>query len=72
MLVIERTADEWIDHLAERIRGEYLEMPGLCLTRRQMCRMWLLDVEVCDAVIGELVASGFLRCLANEKFVRAR
>ena len=68
MLVIDRTAEEPV----ERIRAEYLEMPGLCLTRKQMRRLWLLDDAACEAVIDELVASGFLRRRADGAFVRAQ
>ena len=38
--------------------NEYLEMPGLALTRWQMRRMWLLDAPLCDAVVGALVVAG--------------
>ena len=67
MLVIDRPADEGV----ERIRAEYLEMPGLCLTRSQMCRLLTLDAGICDAAVEQLVTSGFLRCRANQTFVRA-
>ena len=67
MLVIDRPANE----LVERIRAEYLEMPGLCLTRRQMRRLFMLDAGTCDAAVDELVRSGFLRCRADQRLVRA-
>lgn len=67
VLVIDRPANEW----AERIRAEYLEMPGLCLTRSQMRRLLMLDAGTCDAAVDELVTSGFLRCRADQTFVRA-
>jgi hypothetical protein len=63
---IERTTP----HLVERIRAEYREMPGLCLTRQQMRRLWALAPDVCDATVDELVASGFLRCRSNDSFTR--
>lgn len=43
-----------------RIRNEYRECPGLNLTPAQMRRLCGLDAEACDAVIDELVTSGFL------------
>ena len=67
MLLIDRPANEWV----ERIRAEYLEMPGLCLTRKQMRRLLMLDASTCDAAVDELVISGFLRCRADQTFVRA-
>jgi hypothetical protein len=67
MLVIDRPPNEWV----ERIRAEYLEMPGLCLTRRQMRRLFVLDAGTCDAAVDELVRSGFLRFRADQTCVRA-
>jgi hypothetical protein len=57
-------------HLVERIRAEYREMPGLCLTKRQMRRLWALPPDVCDATVDELVATGFLRCRSDDSFTR--
>jgi hypothetical protein len=65
--VIDRPPNEWV----ERIRAEYLEMPGLCLTRRQMRRLFVLDAGTCDAAVDELVRSGFLRFRADQTCVRA-
>jgi hypothetical protein len=48
------------DDLMVRIRGEYREMPGLCLTVAQAARLWQLDVEVCQHVLEGLVADNFL------------
>jgi hypothetical protein len=56
MLAVEEPLAEWTG----RVRAEYLEMPGLILTRWQMRRLWLLDASLCDAVVEALVASGFL------------
>jgi hypothetical protein len=44
-----------------RIKAEYLEMPGLCLTPEQMQRLWRLDGDLCHALIDALVADRFLR-----------
>jgi hypothetical protein len=43
------------------LRGEYLEIPGLYLTRAQIQRLWDLDDVTCDAVIETLVDTRFLR-----------
>ena len=43
------------------IRSEYEEMPGLCLTRAQVQRLWLLEPTACDNVLGALVDAGYLR-----------
>ena len=47
--------------LLARVRGEYLEMPGLRLTVSQASRLWGLDAVVCDALLSCLETSGFLR-----------
>jgi len=54
-----------------RVRGEYMEMPGLSLTARQAQRLWGLDPKVCEAVLAALVQSGFLRRTAHGGYVRA-
>ena len=47
--------------LVQRVRAEFLEMPGLQLTPAQARRLWNLDVEMCRTVIDALVAEAFLR-----------
>ena len=49
------------DAIVQRVRGEYLEMPGLSLTERQAARLWHLEPEACRALFKALVESGFLR-----------
>jgi len=58
-----------VDAIVERVRGEYLEMPGLQLTRAQVCRLWGLEHRVCDAVLAELQAIHFLRRNARDLYV---
>jgi RecB family exonuclease len=48
------------DALLHRVRGEFLEMPGLHLTRSQAARLWSLDPATSDRILGELVDTGFL------------
>jgi hypothetical protein len=64
------SADQSVTEWTERVRAEYLEMPGLTLTRCQMRRLWLLDAPLCDAVVDALVASHFLRCRPNNTYAR--
>ena len=47
--------------LLDRIRSEFLEMPGLQLTLPQAARLWGLDTRACRDVIDALVATAFLR-----------
>jgi hypothetical protein len=35
------------EEVLRRVQGEFLEMPGLRLTRAQACRMWGLDPASC-------------------------
>jgi hypothetical protein len=50
-----------IHALADRVRGEFIEMPGLRLTMAQAVRLWGLDGPVCRDVIDILVRCEFLR-----------
>jgi hypothetical protein len=52
--------DGAIDALLSRIRGEFLEMPGLHLTTAQAAKLWSLDPFTSDQILGELVNTGFL------------
>jgi hypothetical protein len=53
-----------------RIRGEFLEMPGLRLTVRQAMRLWHLDAETCEAALRLLVERRFLTHGAHGTFRR--
>ena len=46
--------------LVDRVRSEFLEMPGLRLTIPQAARLWGLDVTSCEAVVDVLVRGEFL------------
>ena len=58
--------------LACRVAAEYREMPGLCLTDSQAARLWGLPLDVCRAVIDELVRRGVLRRTTKGTVVLAR
>ena len=47
--------------LLDRIRGEYREMPGLCLTLAQAQRLWGLNRSECESLLAALIEAGFLR-----------
>jgi hypothetical protein len=57
--------------LLERVRGEFIEMPGLRLTPNQATRLWGLDPSVCQEVIDALVGARFLRWTPRGSLVRA-
>jgi hypothetical protein len=48
------------DALMGRVRSEYREMPGLCLTVPQASRLWQIDPSNCERVLHALAAEGFL------------
>ena len=60
-----------LDEVLRRVRAEFLEMPGLRLTRAQARRLWALDAALCDAVLSALVDARFLVESRNASFVRA-
>ena len=66
MLAAGQSITQWTD----RVRAEYLEMPGLCLTRLQICRMWRLDASLCDAIVDALVKADFLSLRPNNTYGR--
>ena len=43
-----------------RVKGEFLEMPGLRLTEAQARRLWGLDRDSCAALLGALIDANFL------------
>ena len=60
-----------LDDLLRRVQAEFLEMPGLRLTRAQARRLWALDDAVCEAVLSALVDARFLIESRNASFMRA-
>lgn len=59
-----------IQEVVRRIRGEFLEMPGLRLTSDQARRLWRLDETSCVAILGALVDARFLSKTRDGAFVR--
>ena len=59
-----------IQDVVKRVRGEFLEMPGLRLTAEQARRLWRLDESSCNAVLGALVDARFLSRTRDGAFVR--
>lgn len=57
--------------VVERVRGEFLEMPGLRLTIPQAARLWGLDLPSCEAVVDVLVRCAFLQRTASGVVARA-
>lgn len=58
------------DQVLHRICAEYVEMPGLRLSRRQAQRLWGLDEEACGQILEFLVKTGFLKRAAPDTYGR--
>lgn len=56
--------------LLDRIRAEFLEMPGLDLTPAQAQRLWGLDQLTCEYLCERLLEDGFLCRTSRGTFVR--
>ena len=54
-----------------RIRGEYLEMPGLRLTRAQAQRLWGLDPQTCATLLTSLTKEQFLHLMEDGTYGRS-
>jgi hypothetical protein len=54
-----------------RIRGEFLEMPGLRLTVAQATRLWNIDALVCEALLESLVDARFLVRSVSGAYLRS-
>jgi hypothetical protein len=50
-----------VDAALARIKGLFLEMPGVSLNTEQACRLTGLDVVTCLALLLALERGGFLR-----------
>lgn len=55
--------------LLNRVRSEFIEMPGLRLRIDQAQRLWNLDRTSCELVLSSLVSAKFLR-VEDELYVR--
>ena len=67
MIATQTTLADWL----QLVRAEYLEIPGLQLTRKQVERLWGLDTATSQALIDRLLDVGFLRQTQTGAFVRA-
>jgi hypothetical protein len=53
-----------------KIQIEYVQMPQLKLTARQVRRLWSLPHDVCEAALAALICKGFLVHLGDGAYVR--
>jgi hypothetical protein len=55
--------------LIDRIRSEYIALPGLKLTAAQARRLWPANEDLFGAAMEALVAEGFLRRLPSGTYI---
>ena len=60
-----------ITPLVNRVRGEFLEMPGLRLTPAQASRLWAIDRHTSEGILDALASAGFLLKNRNGAYMRA-
>jgi hypothetical protein len=58
------------DRLKARVKGEYVEMPGLRLSIDEASRLWNLEMGVSDTILRELADRGFLTLGADARYRR--
>jgi hypothetical protein len=68
VLLMQRAMD--FQRLLQRVRSEFMEMPGLQLTVPQAARLWGLDAGSSRQVIDALVEGSFLRWTDRGTVVR--
>jgi hypothetical protein len=56
--------------VVDRVRSEFIEMPGMQLTLPQATRLWNLGLDDCRSVIDTLVDAGFLAWTPQRRVVR--
>ena len=56
--------------VVDRVRADFVEMPGLELTLPQAVRLWTLGADDCRYVIDALVDVGFLKWTPRRTIVR--
>jgi hypothetical protein len=67
MLAPDTHITDWL----QLIRAEYLEIPGLCLTKPQVQRLWGLDPVTSEMLLAALVDVKFLKRTPKDAYVRA-
>ena len=59
-------------HILQRIKSEYIEMPGLALRPEQVQRLCGVDDASCQTVLEALVETGFLSKRSDGAYGRYR
>jgi hypothetical protein len=59
-----------VQAVMERIRAEFMEMPGLRLTMDEVQRLCGVEPTVCKVILDSLVDAKFLRRQSNGTYAR--
>lgn len=60
-----------VEVVADRVRAEFEEMPGMTLTVPQASRLFGLEQDECQRIVERLVSSAYLRWTQAGAFTRA-
>ena len=63
-------ANTVVKNCIQRIRAEYLDLPGLSLSARQAQRLSNLDSETCQLALDMMIRERFLRRTPQAQYVR--
>ena len=69
-VLLGRVAMRTFQDVLNRLRAEYLEMPGLCLKREQVQRLCGIEQTMCQLVLDSLVDEQFLCVKADGQYAR--
>ena len=58
------------DRILERIRAEYVEMPGMSLRLDQLARLSGVEASVCKRVLDALIETKFLHLKGDGAYAR--
>lgn len=61
-----------VDHLVDVVHAEYRELPGLHLTKAQICRFLGVDPVTCDVILNRLEGEHFLQHTPQGDYVLDR
>jgi hypothetical protein len=60
-----------VEVVAERVRAEFEEMPGMTLTMPQASRLFGLEDDLCRTIVNRLVTTAFLKWTQTGAVTRA-
>jgi hypothetical protein len=60
-----------VEVVAERVRAEFEEMPGMTLTMPQASRLFGIEHDVCRTIVDRLVTAAYLRWTTTGAVTRA-